>query len=124
MTKKIFRSIICVSVVTFLACFVFIMGILYDYFNAQLISELKSEAVLTEYGIENYGEDYLKGLKYDNRITWIDSDGSVIYDSDADAASLENHAEREEVAEAFERAADPAKDIPIPLPKEMCIMPS
>ncbi|MDD5946164.1 MAG: ATP-binding protein [Clostridia bacterium] len=105
MTKKIFRSIICVSVVTFLACFVFIMGILYDYFNAQLISELKSEAVLTEYGIENYGEDYLKGLKYDNRITWIDSDGSVIYDSDADAASLENHAEREEVAEAFEKGS-------------------
>lgn len=105
MTKKIFRSIICVSIVTFAACFVFIMGILYEYFNSQLLSELKSEAALVEQGVELYGEKYLEGVDVESRITWIESDGSVIYDTDVNADRLENHSERDEVAEAFENGS-------------------
>ena len=29
-----------------------------------------------------------------NRITWVDTDGSVLYDSYADSESLKNHADR------------------------------
>ena len=102
MTKKIFRSIICASFVTFLACFVFIMGILYEYFNNSLLKELRNEADIVEQGIELYGEKYLENIDSANRITWIDSDGNVLYDSEIDASKLENHSEREEVIEAFE----------------------
>lgn len=102
MTKKIFRSIICASFVTFLACFVFIMGILYEYFNNSLLKELRNEADIVEQGIELYGEKYLENIDSANRITWIDSDGDVLYDSEIDASKLENHSEREEVIEAFE----------------------
>ncbi len=105
MTNKIFRSIICASIITFMACFVFIMGILYEYFNNGLLNELKNEAVLVEQGIESDGEDYLRGLDTPNRITWIDSDGSVIYDTDFDSESLENHKYREEISEAFENGS-------------------
>lgn len=37
-----------------------------------------------------------------NRITWVDTDGSVLYDSYADSESLKNHADRPEIREAFE----------------------
>lgn len=102
MTKKIFRSIIYASFVTFLACFVFIMGILYEYFNNSLLKELRNEADIVEQGIELYGEKYLENIDSANRITWIDSDGDVLYDSEIDDSKLENHSEREEVIEAFE----------------------
>ena len=36
------------------------------------------------------------------RLTWIAADGTVIYDSDAEAGEMENHAEREEFREALE----------------------
>lgn len=66
------------------------------------LNELKIEATLVEQGVELYGEKYFDSLETEGRITWIDSDGKVLYDTDADAASLENHKEREEVEEAFE----------------------
>ena len=62
MTKKIFRSIIFGSVITLLVSFVFIMGILYEYFNNQLLSELRNEATLAELGVEEYGVDYLENI--------------------------------------------------------------
>ncbi|MEA4973068.1 MAG: ATP-binding protein [Candidatus Metalachnospira sp.] len=102
MTKRIFRSIIFVSLITFVSCFVLIMGILYEYFNNQLLSELKNEAVLVEQGVELYGEEYLEEIDIENRVTWIAEDGKVLYDNKYDAASLENHKNREEVKEALE----------------------
>jgi len=40
-----------------------------------------------------------------NRITWIDDDGQVLYDSYVDNESLENHRERPEVAQALEHGS-------------------
>ena len=105
MTGKIFRSIICASLVTLLACFVLIMGILYEYFNGSLLRELKNEADIIQQGIELYGEEYLEDTDFANRITWIDTDGTVIYDSMVEADELENHLEREEVREAFDEGS-------------------
>ncbi len=105
MTKKIFRSIIFGSVITLLVSFVFIMGILYEYFNNQLLSELRNEATLAELGVEEYGVDYLENIDLENRITWIDKDGTVLYDTTVDAAKLENHADREEFKEAVENGS-------------------
>lgn len=101
MTRKIFKSIIFVSLVTFLACVILIMGILYEYFNGRLLGELKNEALLAERGIELEGERYFYDLNSEDRITWIDSNGSVLYDTEIPTDELENHMEREEVAEAL-----------------------
>ena len=38
----------------------------------------------------------------DYRFTWVAADGTVLFDSEGDAANMENHKNREEVAEAFE----------------------
>ena len=37
------------------------------------------------------------------RVTWIDKDGTVLYDNDASAEQLQNHYDRPEIQEAFEQ---------------------
>lgn len=103
MTKRIFRSVCLVAAVVLLAAFVLIMGVLYEYFSNNQMSQLTAQAQLAAQGVEKSGMDYFSGL--DNtgyRITWIAADGTVLYDSDAEADTMENHREREEVREALE----------------------
>jgi len=53
-------------------------------------------------GVTQSGEDYLRQLKSDQyRITWVAADGSVLYDTQADASAMENHAQRQEVRQAL-----------------------
>lgn len=103
MSRKIFKTIWIVAFVVFIASFLFIMGISYDYFTGIQKDQLKIETSLAAYGVEVSGADYFEGLDTDEyRVTWIDSDGTVLYDSDANADTMENHLGREEVREALE----------------------
>ena len=103
MTKRIFRSICLVAAAVLLAAFVLIMGVMYDYFSDNQMSQLKAQAQLAAQGVEKSGADYFGGLDDTGyRITWIAADGIVLYDSDAEAGNMENHHEREEVREALE----------------------
>ncbi len=101
MTKKIFKSIMAVCTVVLVLGLAFVMGILYRYFGKQISTELEKEASYVAQGVELSGVEYLEKLKGKNsRITLIDKDGSVLYDNQAEASSMENHEDREEVVEA------------------------
>lgn len=103
MTKRIFRSVLFASAIALLAALLLITGILYRYFSGIQKKSLMTEYDLASSAVEQSGADYLRSLKTDNyRLTWISSDGTVLYDTSADAESMENHAEREEIKEAFE----------------------
>ena len=103
MTKRIFRSIFLVAFVVLLACTVLIMSVLYGYFNDIQHEQIKVQTDLVAKGVANQGEAYLDAVKTDQyRITWIDSDGTVLYDTDAKAELMENHLNREEVQEAMQ----------------------
>ncbi|MGM9585897.1 MAG: ATP-binding protein [Candidatus Limivicinus sp.] len=102
MTKRIFRAICLVALVVFLASVTLIMGILYDYFSRVEQDQLRIEAGLAARGVEENGADYFDGLDTQSyRITWIGADGTVLFDSDSDAGTMENHLEREEVKQAM-----------------------
>ncbi|MCM1297865.1 MAG: ATP-binding protein [Muribaculaceae bacterium] len=102
MTKRIFRSICFVAISVFLASTVLFMTVLYDYFSNVQQSQLKMQTDLAAKGVQDEGLDYLTNLNIQNyRITWIGTDGSVLYDSVTDADNMENHFEREEVKEAL-----------------------
>lgn len=106
MHKRIFRSSILVTLFVLLSSIVLILGILYEYFESQLISELKKEAVYISTAIENEGLDYLNSIDGGKeRITLISPDGTVIADTAADAGSLENHSSRYEVKEAMQNGS-------------------
>ena len=79
----------------------FVVGILYHYFQGQLMGELKKEAVYISRGVESTGIDYLKKLNdEDSRITYVDESGKVIYDNEANVESMDNHGHRKEIREA------------------------
>lgn len=102
MTGKIFRSIMIAAGGVLLACTIIIMGCLYDYFGSVQKQQLWDELSLAAVGVETSGGAYLDALSDSRaRLTWIGTDGAVLYDAQADEKGMENHAEREEVREAL-----------------------
>ncbi|MBQ2747112.1 MAG: PAS domain S-box protein, partial [Firmicutes bacterium] len=103
MTKRIFRAIITVAMVVLLACLVLVMGVLYNYFTDVQLEQLRIETTLAGQGVTNEGESYFEGLDVRGyRITWIDQEGDVLYDTSMNPGDMENHLEREEVKEAID----------------------
>ena len=102
MTKKIFRSTLLVAVCALLASLVLVMGYLYDYFAGLQSQALRDELTLAASGVSQGGENYLDMIDSNRyRLTWIAPDGTVLYDTQADAKTMENHASREEVQQAL-----------------------
>ena len=85
-----------------LASLFVITGALYEYFGIIQKKQLKDELGLAAVSVEQQGDDFLKRLSPDHyRITWINTQGNVIYDTRTDAESLENHADRTEIKQAL-----------------------
>ena len=102
MTSKIFRSTILVAMIVLLCAISIILGVLYNYFDGVQMGQLRDELRLAAVGTEESGLAFLERLDSDHfRLTWVAADGSVIYDTHADVSDLENHADREEIQEAF-----------------------
>ncbi len=102
MTRKIFKSILSVAIVVLIASFVIITGVLYQYFGTMQEMQLRDELSLAGNAVEELGEHYLSSLDSDRyRLTWVDTDGTVIFDSHADYLTMDNHENREEIQEAF-----------------------
>ena len=102
MTKRIFRATLLVGVAVLIASLTLVMGALYSYFGRVQESQLRDELSLAAVGVEQNGMDYLRKLESDQyRITWLCADGAVLYDTRADAESMENHAQRQEVQQAL-----------------------
>ena len=110
MSKRIFRSALMIAAAVLLSSLVIILGCLYDYFGTVQASQLKDELRLAAYAVEESGQAYLERLtardyRYtwtpEYRLTWIASDGSVLFDTDESAENMANHGDRMEVREAF-----------------------
>ena len=103
MKKKIFQSILRVTIVILFVSLMLITGVLHNYFQKIQNQQLKEELALAALGVEQGGSSYLSGLeKHNNRITWIDSNGNIRFDNQADITKMDNHRDREEFIEAIE----------------------
>ncbi len=103
MTSKIFRSTVLVAVVVLLCSLSVVMGVLYNHFTQVQVEQLKDELSLAVTGTEQYGNAFLENVEADRfRVTWIDTDGTVLFDTQVDQTAMENHADREEIREALE----------------------
>ena len=101
MTKKIFKSIMFVCELVLAVGLAAVMGILYSNFDGQMRKELSKEAAYLAYGVEQQGLDYLKNIKDKSaRITYIDQDGTVLFDNEADVSEMKNHSDRTEFQKA------------------------
>ena len=102
MTKKIFRSIFTIALVVLLSSIGIATSFIYNYFNTSQVNQLKAELSLVADTVNEVGIEYFE--KFNStvfRFTVIDADGTVLYDTQANTNEMENHAEREEIAEAF-----------------------
>ena len=101
MTKKIFKSIMFVCALVLAVGLAAVMGILYSNFDGQMRKELSKEAAYLSYSVEQQGVDYLKNIKDKSaRITYIDQDGTVLFDNEADVSEMKNHSDRTEFQKA------------------------
>ena len=101
MTKRIFQSILAVSVVVLLASVTLIVGVLHGYFQSRVEEELASQTAYIAQGVEHLGKSYFDGLHTAARLTWVDTDGTVLYDNQEDPAAMGNHTDRAEIRQAM-----------------------
>ena len=109
MTNKIFRSTVFVVVLVLLCSLGIVVGVLYNHFTGVQVQQLKDELSLAVTGTEQYGNAFLENVEADRfRVTWIDTDGTVLFDTHVDQTTMENHADREEIREAVETGSGSA----------------
>lgn len=113
MKNKIFRALVALAAMAVLVASGLITFLVsQDYFN-ETKKELAQEARYISMGLESGGDNFLNKIAAENgsnvRITLIDKDGIVLFDNQAEAKTLENHAMRQEVMEAVAVGAGEAE---------------
>ena len=109
MRKKIFNNMCLLALVTILLSSLLITFVYYGNSDARMKAEVREEARYIRGAVELSGNDYLETVKNTpNRITLIDTDGTVLFDNQADPAAMENHSDRQEVKQAVTAGAGEA----------------
>ena len=107
MKKRVFRSILLSSLFTLLLASSLIILFLYSDFTAERKHDLIIQASYISKALDETGIDYLKSIGHEStsRLTLVSPDGTVLYDNFADAATLGNHLDRPEIAEAVKKGS-------------------
>ena len=104
MRRKIYRSMLLTVLLAALCIGLLLMLSLYQLFTGQLRNSLSSELKFMAAAVNQAREPQVLFEAFDGistRLTWIDADGNVRYDSDANASRMENHLDRPEIQEAL-----------------------
>lgn len=104
MRKRIQRNMVLIITVTLLITYGLMTLVIYTHTERLVKDEIRQETDYICRAIEISGPKYLKEVdmvRTSTRITWIGTDGTVLYDSTGEEGMLENHANRPEVIEAF-----------------------
>ena len=103
MRKKIFNSMVLISVYCLLFTAFFSGLVFYRIYRQNVEKNLQttSKIIVSQYETDKTSLERLKikGL----RINLIDMDGKVLYDNEKDSSTFENHRERPEIKDAIEK---------------------
>lgn len=111
MKQKINIRLSLIALIAIITTAVGITMVYYSLFQGQVRNDLKQNAVLlvetdlfqNAYTSGKESSENLEHLSSGNlRITWVDADGTVLFDNDTDIAGLSNHLDRPEIQRAFE----------------------
>ena len=114
MKSKINTRLVGIAILAVIATVIGITIIYYSLFQKQIRADLSVSAKLlkdTHYFESvniNIDEIDLSTDLSELRVTWIDEDGTVLYDNDASAELLSNHNDRPEIKEAFDKGSGEA----------------
>jgi len=99
MKKRVFSSMLTLIIISLLACSIALCVVFYRQLSSSVQGEVRQRANILKETVT--AENYASLIISDMRLTVIALDGTVLYDDDQDAASLPNHADREEISEAL-----------------------
>ncbi|HIS92496.1 MAG TPA: PAS-domain containing protein [Candidatus Alectryocaccomicrobium excrementavium] len=107
MKRAIFWRMMAVALAAVLLSGGILLWAFYDAVTDELDDSVEREARIAAQGMEQAADPqaFLDGFAPGTRVTWIAADGSVLYDSEADSAEMENHASRPEVQSALRLGA-------------------
>ena len=106
--QKIQKSMILVIALTLTVAYVMTTYVVYRQTVQVMEEEIRQEADYILRAVEISGTGYLEELdavRKSTRVTWITSEGEVLYDSNQGQTELENHADRPEVREALQNGS-------------------
>lgn len=103
MTRRIFRNSFLIGITVLLVSSILFFAVMFSNYEQQAFARLSAEAESIAQALDESGPSFLQRLEVADRVTLVAPDGSVLYDSAADAASLPNHLAREEIQQALER---------------------
>lgn len=108
MKRKINTRLVLIAILAVLASTISTTIVYYNLFQRQIRNDLSVSAKLlkdTHYfetsDINPDNIDLSTDIR-ELRVTWVDTDGTVLYDNDASTTELGNHSDRPEIQEAFE----------------------
>ena len=112
MTGKIFRSCFLVGLAMMVLCTALFLVVMTNKHEQTVYAEMRQEMCYVRHGLERSGKDYLTTLTgTQERLTWVAKDGTVLYDSVADPATMENHADRAEIRQAEQEGSGQSKHL-------------
>lgn len=105
MKKKIYLQLLIIAVIAIVTTMIMSSAVCYDLFRRQILDDLKSYAHLLnrvslleeiQAGDYNWSGENI-------RVTLIDADGQIVYESSASKETMDNHKERPEIREAMQK---------------------
>lgn len=106
--KRMQNSMILVVVTTLLIAYAITTFVVYQQTVGLLEAEIRQEADYIKAAVSISGVSYLEDMdavRKNTRVTLVDQDGNVLYDSGQKEEQLENHKERPEIREAMENGS-------------------
>ena len=106
MKRKINARFVLLTVMSVVLTLILATMAYYELFKKEVLTDLRSYTYVLQHA--HMFDDLTAVQEYtlsdtDVRITLVDPDGSVQYDSQADAADMDNHEKRPEIAEALKK---------------------
>ncbi len=102
MKRKINQYLLCIAGMTILITLLSLIAVFYGIFQRQVMGDLRTFCYLLKASVQREGEIPQGDSNLEEiRITWMDADGTVLADSNADVDEMDNHLDRTEIAQAI-----------------------
>ena len=107
LSSVIFGRVMLVSALISMAVLVLVFALFYHVYNIDYIASMRSEASVIAGMIES--GDKSEAVRSEHRVTLISNDGTVLFDTGADAAAMDDHSDRDEVEKALKNGEGVSK---------------
>ena len=93
-----------IAVIAIFTTMVLVAAVCYDLFRKQILEDLKTYAHLLNHtgALQEVVDSHYDSAKSNLRVTIVDTEGNVVFESYVDAGEMSNHAGRPEIIEALE----------------------